>query len=118
MQIVPNAQVSLPAEAPQAAPAPAVVPRVTAISPVPTAAPPPAADLHRTAAPAVKQDPLVTIQRDTDGRIYYVITDAQSGKQIGEIPPEEIRNVGDGIASFLKQLEAKRAASEHIAAKG
>jgi hypothetical protein len=118
MRIVTNGQVSLPAEPPQAAPAPAVIPRVTTTSPALSPAPPAVTESRRPAEPVSKQDPLVTIQRDTDGRIYYVITDAQSGKQIGEIPPEEIRNVGDGIASFLKQLEARRAASEHIATKG
>ena len=118
MRIEPNGQVSLPAEPPQVAPAPADVPRITTILPAPATAPPASTEPHRTATPAVKQDPLVTIQRDTDGRIYYAITDPQSGKLIGEIPPEQVRNVGDGIASFLEQLEARRAASEHIATKG
>jgi hypothetical protein len=118
MRIVPNDQVSLPAETPQTAPAPPVVPRVTTTSIAPAPAPQSVTESQRAASPLVKQDPLVTIQRDTSGRIYYVITDPQSGKQIGEIPPEEIRNVGDGIAAFLKQLEAKQAASEHITTKG
>jgi len=35
------------------------------------------------------------------------VTDAQSGKEIREVPTAEIRNVGKGIADYLKQEETK-----------
>lgn len=34
-------------------------------------------------------------------------TDIQSGKELRQIPPAEIRSVREGIAAFLKQEEAK-----------
>jgi hypothetical protein len=49
----------------------------------------------------------VTFRRDEQGRVYYVLTDAASGKEIREVPPAEIRKVGQGITEFLKQEAAK-----------
>jgi hypothetical protein len=49
----------------------------------------------------------VTFRRDPKGQIYFVLTDAQSGKEIREVPPAEIRKVGEGIEDYLKQEEAK-----------
>jgi len=58
----------------------------------------------------------VTYQRDSDGRVYYVVTDANSGKEVRQVPAEEVRKVGEGIEEFLKQKQA--AASEHVEVKG
>jgi hypothetical protein len=61
-------------------------------------------------APAAEAEVLqasVTFRRDAKGQIYYVLTDAQSGKEIREVPPAEIRKVGEGISEYLKQEEAK-----------
>src|SRR5579863_2263760 len=63
-----------------------------------------------TKTPAVQTATLqanVTFRRDDKGQIYYVLTDAQSGKEIREVPPAEIRKVSEGIQDFLKQEEAK-----------
>jgi hypothetical protein len=57
----------------------------------------------------------VTFRRDDRGQIYYVITDAQSGKELREVPPAEVRKVGEGIEDFLKQEEAK--ATPHLDSK-
>ena len=58
-----------------------------------------------------------TLHHDAGGRIYYIITDAQTGQEIGQLPPEELRNVSEGIAAYLKQQQAQRAASGHIETK-
>jgi hypothetical protein len=77
-----------------------------------------ARDLQTNAAPGVKPEPLLTIHRDATGRMYYVITDAQSGKEIAQLPPEQLRNIGEGIAEFLKLQEAKNAENPHIVTEG
>jgi len=45
----------------------------------------------------------VTFRRDNSGQVYYVITDAKTGEELREIPPEEVRKVGEGIADYLKR---------------
>jgi uncharacterized FlaG/YvyC family protein len=57
----------------------------------------------------------VTFRRDTNGRIYYVVSDAHSGEEILEVPPKAVRDVGQGIEDYLKQEESK--ASAHIEVK-
>ena len=51
--------------------------------------------------------PDVTFRRDNNGRIYYVVSDAQSGKEIQELPPQAVRSVAEGIDEYLKQEQAK-----------
>ena len=58
----------------------------------------------------------VTFKRDSDGRIYYVVTDATSGKELRQVPSEEVRKAGEGIEEFLKEKQA--AESEHLEVKG
>jgi len=57
----------------------------------------------------------VTFRRDSNGRIYYVVSDAQSGEEILEVPPKTVRDVGQGIEDYLKQEESK--ANSHIEVK-
>ncbi len=57
----------------------------------------------------------VTFRRDSNGRIYYVVSDAQSGEEILEVPPKAVRDVGQGIEDYLKQEESK--ANAHIEVK-
>jgi hypothetical protein len=57
--------------------------------------------------PAEAQPANVTFRRDEQGKVYYVLTDPDSGKEIREVPPVEIRRVGQGIADYLKQEAAK-----------
>jgi hypothetical protein len=56
----------------------------------------------------------VTLEKDSDGRFYYRVTDSQNGAVILEFPPEAVRNVGQGIEEYVRQhtrptkrLEAK-----------
>jgi hypothetical protein len=52
----------------------------------------------------------VSFRRDTNGQIYYVVTDAKSGKELRQVPTEEIRKTGEGIAEYLKREQTKTAA--------
>lgn len=65
-------------------------------------------------APAQRETD-VTFRRDANGQIYYVVSDAQSGQEILEIPQKTVREVGQGIADYLKQVEAK--AGTHVKLK-
>ena len=58
----------------------------------------------------------VAFRRDSNGQIYYVVTDAESGRELQEVPARQVRNVHEGIAEFVKELEAKQAA--HIKVEG
>jgi len=57
----------------------------------------------------------VTVRRDNNGRVYYVVSNANSGQEILEIPPKALRDVSQGIEDYLKQEQAK--ASAHIEVK-
>jgi hypothetical protein len=67
------------------------------------------------AVPPLERPTDVTLRRDTNGRVYYVVSDASSGQEILEVPPKAIRDVGQGIEDYLKQAESK--ASTHIKVK-
>jgi uncharacterized FlaG/YvyC family protein len=49
----------------------------------------------------------VTFRRDSNGRIYYVISDAQSGEEIQEVPAKEVRSVNEAIDEYLSQEKPK-----------
>jgi hypothetical protein len=51
--------------------------------------------------------PNVTFNRDPKGQIFYVVTDAQTGKEIRQIPPAAVRSIGEGIEEHIQQEEAK-----------
>ncbi len=57
----------------------------------------------------------VTFRRDSNGRIYYVVSDAHSGQEIVQLPAKEVRDVSQGIEDYLKQEESK--AKPHIEVK-
>jgi uncharacterized FlaG/YvyC family protein len=59
----------------------------------------------------------VTFRRDAAGQIYYVVSDAETGKELREVPPEELRKVGQGIEEFLKQEQQKAAQSQSLEVK-
>jgi hypothetical protein len=61
----------------------------------------------KPAVPAGLLQANVTFRRDQAGQIYYVISDAQTGKELRELPPEEVRKAGQGIEEFLKQEQQK-----------
>jgi uncharacterized FlaG/YvyC family protein len=44
----------------------------------------------------------LSFRKDWDGRTYYVVTNAQSGQIVREIPPEEMRQVSRGVEEYLK----------------
>jgi len=62
-----------------------------------------------------QRDTDITFRRDTNGRIYYVVADAQSGQEILEVPTKAVRDVGQGIEDYLKKEESK--ASSHVKVK-
>jgi hypothetical protein len=57
----------------------------------------------------------VTVRRDNNGRVYYVVSDANSGQEILEVPPKALRDVGQGIEDYLKEAQSK--ASSHVKVK-
>jgi hypothetical protein len=57
----------------------------------------------------------VTVRRDTNGRVYYMVSDATSGQEILEIPPKALRDVGQGIEDYLKEVQSK--ATSHVKVK-
>ena len=67
-------------------------------------------------APLAQQATNVIFRRDPSGQIYYVFTDAQSGRELQEVPPRQVRNVGEGIAELVKELQLK--SSNHLEVKG
>src|SRR5579862_6877628 len=54
----------------------------------------------------------VTFRRDSNGRIYYVVSDAHSGAEIVELPSKTVRDASQGIEDYLKKEESK--ATPHI----
>jgi|HubBroStandDraft_6_1064221.scaffolds.fasta_scaffold405618_2 hypothetical protein len=61
----------------------------------------------------------VTFRRDTDGSVYYVVSDARTGDEILQLPPKAVRDAGQGIEEYLKSQESKATAtaSTHITVK-
>jgi len=55
------------------------------------------------------------VRRDTNGRVYYMVSDANSGQEILEIPPKALRDVGQGIEDYLKEVQSK--ATSHVKVK-
>jgi hypothetical protein len=66
--------------------------------------------------PLSEQQTSVVFRRDLNGQIYYVFTDANTGREIQELPPKQVRAVGQGIADFMKVLEQKN--SNRLEVKG
>src|SRR5271154_6611655 len=53
----------------------------------------------------------VTFRRDTDGSVYYVVSDARTGDEILQVPPKAVRDAGQGIEEYLKSQELKATAT-------
>jgi hypothetical protein len=55
----------------------------------------------------------VTLERDSDGKFFYRVTNSRTGETIMEFPPEAVRTVSKGIEEYVQQhtrtakLEAK-----------
>lgn len=58
---------------------------------------------------AVPEQLNLSFRKDNDGKLYYVVTDEQTGQVVREVPPEAVRHVGDGIAEYLKAQAALNA---------
>jgi hypothetical protein len=107
MNVTLGPQQNLPA-ADSVAPAKAAVTRQSGSRPASSeAAPPPATPII--------SEPSVTFRKDSAGKIYYVVTDPQSGKEIRQGPADAVRKAAEGIDEFLKQQEAAHAS--HIQVK-
>jgi len=76
-----------------------------------------ASEDSKPAAPAGILQANVTFRRDSAGQIYYVVSDAQTGKELRELPPEEVRKAGQGIEEFLKQEQQKATQSPSFEVK-
>jgi uncharacterized FlaG/YvyC family protein len=57
----------------------------------------------------------VTYRQDSNGRVYYSVSDAKSGQEILEVPPKALRDVGQGIEEYLKEEQSR--ASVHVKVK-
>jgi hypothetical protein len=96
---------------------PAVIDAAASVQPGAAAKPAPRSNVSPTApapkearkeSPAVvpvigAQEPNITFRRDPNGRVFYVVTDPQSGKELQELPPQDVRHVGERIEEYLKQ---------------
>jgi len=58
---------------------------------------------------SVQQQLSLSFRKDTDGTVYYVVTDEQTGQVVREVPAEAVRHVGDGIEQYLKTEAAANA---------
>jgi uncharacterized FlaG/YvyC family protein len=65
--------------------------------------------------PPVQRQTDVTFRRDSNGRVYYVVSDSHSGQEILEVPPKAVRDVGQGIEDYLKNEQSK--SSSHVEVK-
>jgi hypothetical protein len=117
MQVLANNAMSLAVESAPEAPLPKASLSVSIPSFAPFPALQTASNVRATVTPDITLEPLVTFRKDARGNMYYVITDAKSGKEIAQLPPKQLRNVREGIADYLKQQEANSAANAHIEVK-
>lgn len=70
------------------------------------------ATAHTAPAPATAgRQTAVTFRRDTDGSVYYVVSDARTGDEILQVPPKAVRDAGQGIEEYLKSQESKATAT-------
>jgi hypothetical protein len=58
----------------------------------------------------------ISLRRDNNGRIYYVVSDANSGQEIIEVPPKALRDISQGIEDYLKEAQSNAAARLEIQA--
>ena len=63
------------------------------------------------AATTAGRQTAVTFRRDTDGSVYYVVSDARTGDEILQVPPKAVRDAGQGIEEYLKSQESKATAT-------
>src|SRR5437016_2411994 len=75
---------------------------------------PAAPDGKQLAPPPELLQPAVTFRKDSAGKIYYIVTDPESGKEIRQVPADAVRKAAEGIDEFLKQLEAKQSAHVEV----
>jgi hypothetical protein len=59
------------------------------------------------AARALEPSTDVSVHRDNNGRVYYLVSDADSGKEILEVPPRALRDLGQGIEDYLREAQAR-----------
>ena len=113
MKVLPE-QLALVAAQPSLAPQPG--PRPAAARPAtPSAKQEAPSTVPNVMSPIGGQSPNVTYRRDSNGRAYYVFSEAQSGQEIQEVRAKEVRNVAQEIEEYLKQQEAK--ATSHLNVK-
>lgn len=107
MKIQPDS-LPVPAETPGAAARPSPVQEAPARHARPAAVQGQPAAAARQAPAVAAPDVSFNMKRDQDGRIYYVVTNANTGEVIREVPSEEVRKVAEGIAAILKQARSQK----------
>lgn len=50
----------------------------------------------------------LALQTDNQGRAYYAVISERTGEVVYQIPPEQVRQVAEGIGEFLKEGEPKQ----------
>ena len=115
MKVTPGLNQGAPVEPPSTPATPVKNERASAPSPDASAVEKAAATAGTPVAPSLQRQTDVTLRRDANGRVYYVVSDSSSGQEILEVPPKAIRDVGQGIEDYLKQIQSK--ASSHIKVK-
>jgi hypothetical protein len=74
-----------------------------------------AAGSSQSAAPTERPTD-ISLRRDNNGRMYYVVSDAQSGQEIIEVPPKALRDISQGIEDYLKEAQSNSAGQLEIKA--
>ncbi len=115
MKIAPDPPTGPPVDPPSPAANQAKIERVSTQSSTASTVERAATSANTAIVPPPQRQTDVTFRRDSNGRIYYVVSDAQSGEEILEVPPKTVRDVGQGIEDYLKQEQSK--ASSHIEVK-
>src|SRR5271168_3047417 len=112
MAISPVRDQATPIDLPNPSASQAKVERVSTAALAPVTPEKPATAAGASAAAPLERPTDVTLRRDTDGRVYYVVSDAKSGEEIIEVPPKALRDVSQGIEDYVKEAQSK--VSTHV----
>lgn len=115
MAISPVNDRATPLDLPGAAASQSKIERVSTAASAPVTPEKPATAAGAAAVVPLERPTDVTLRRDTDGRVYYVVSDAKSGEEIIEVPPKALRDVSQGIEDYLKEAQSK--VSSHVKVK-
>ncbi|HUN60845.1 MAG TPA: hypothetical protein VMU53_02595 [Candidatus Sulfotelmatobacter sp.] len=115
MKITPDQNQGMPIEPPSAPAVQAKSERVSTQSSTASTIDNATAAAGAAVVAPVQRQTDVTFRRDSNGRIYYVVSDAKSGAEILEIPPKSIRDLDQGIDEYVEEEQSK--AGPHVEVK-